>query len=142
MTDEEQNLMEAMTMAESLRKYEYEGENPTADRRRKIKNAQEAKRQVRYLKKLKVERRTLQKQEVELALQLKKLWNAHDQDRTARNKKMLALGAWKMTALRQKAPTEPALATCVWHSKESFLNGKEAILNQEPHPELQRRLST
>ncbi|ETM30854.1 hypothetical protein L914_21469 [Phytophthora nicotianae] len=111
MTDEEQNLMEAMTMAESLRKYEYEGENPTADRRRKIKNAQEAKRQVRYLKKLKVERRTLQKQEVELALQLKKLWNAHDQDRTARNKKMLALGAWKMTALRQKAPTEPALAT-------------------------------
>ncbi|KAI9994546.1 hypothetical protein PInf_011269 [Phytophthora infestans] len=26
--------------------------------------------------------------------------------------------------------------------KEAYLNGKEAILNQEPHPKLQRRLST
>ncbi|KAG1691362.1 hypothetical protein DVH05_027024 [Phytophthora capsici] len=105
---EEQNLMEAMAMAEFLREYEDESENPTADRRRKIKNAQAAKRRVRYLKKLKVERRTLQKQEVELALQLKKLRDAHAQERTARNKKMLALGAWKTTALRQKERRQEA----------------------------------
>ncbi|KAL3657089.1 hypothetical protein V7S43_018002 [Phytophthora oleae] len=116
MTDEEQNLMEAVAMAEFLREYEppmevqptHSANENTAERRRKIKNAQAAKRRVRYLKKLKVERRTLQKQEVELALQLKKLRDAHAKERTARNKKMLALSAWKTAASRQKERRQEA----------------------------------
>ncbi|ETI33521.1 hypothetical protein F443_19831 [Phytophthora nicotianae P1569] len=72
------------------------------ERRRKKKNAQAAKRRLRYLKKLKVERKVLKKQEVELALKLKKLREAHAKERATRNKKMVALNAWKATALRQK----------------------------------------
>ncbi|KAG7384271.1 hypothetical protein PHYPSEUDO_002800 [Phytophthora pseudosyringae] len=77
-------------------------QSTSTERRRKTKNAQAATRRKRYLKKLKVERRTLTKQEVDLALELKKLREVHAKERTARNKKMLTLRAWKATALRQE----------------------------------------
>ncbi|POM73525.1 Hypothetical protein PHPALM_9618 [Phytophthora palmivora] len=123
MKDEEQ--MEAASMAamtEFLREYEpprnVENDQQLAEsdcvnageavpdnlieRRRKLKNAQAASRRVRYLKKLKVERKTLKRQEVELTLELKKLRDAQNKEKTARNKKMLALSAWQTTATRQK----------------------------------------
>ncbi|GMF32817.1 unnamed protein product [Phytophthora fragariaefolia] len=73
-----------------------------AERRRKIKNAQAAKRRLRYLKKLKTERKTLKKQEEELSAKLKELQEAHANEKTARNKNMLMLSAWKANATRQK----------------------------------------
>ncbi|KAE8884238.1 hypothetical protein PF005_g5733 [Phytophthora fragariae] len=73
-----------------------------AERRRKVKNAQAAKRRLRYLKKLATERKTLKTQEVELSAQLKGLQQTHAEEKTARNKKTLALSAWRATATRQK----------------------------------------
>jgi len=77
-------------------------EHTASERHRRIKNAQAAKRRVRYLKKLKAERKTLRRQEGELSAELKRLRAAYAKQETARNKKMLALSAWRTTAVRQK----------------------------------------
>ncbi|KAG3190155.1 hypothetical protein PC128_g11457 [Phytophthora cactorum] len=90
------------TLLEAVPDLQSDSSPTSAERRRRIKNAQAAKRRLRYLKKLKAERKTLKKQEVELALELKKLRGTHSKERTTRNKKMVALNAWKATAVRQE----------------------------------------
>ncbi|GMF34716.1 unnamed protein product [Phytophthora lilii] len=93
-----------------------------AERRRKRKNEQAAERRVRYLKKLKVERKTLKMQEVELTHKLQKLRQTHAKENSARNKKMVALSAWKATALRQKERRET--------SEQKQRQLKMAVINQ------------
>ncbi|KAH7479919.1 uncharacterized protein KRP23_6702 [Phytophthora ramorum] len=100
-----------------------QGSSPTsAERRRKIKNAQAGKRRLRYLKKLKAERKALKKQEVELSVELKKLRAAYKKDRVVREKKMLAISAWRATAIRQKEKRSES------EEKQRLL--KVAVINQ------------
>ncbi|GMF32818.1 unnamed protein product [Phytophthora fragariaefolia] len=74
-----------------------------AERRRKITNAQAAKRRVKYLKRVKDKRETLKRQVRELSDELER--RKHDQQRAkeqAEKADALALSVWRATCVRQK----------------------------------------
>lgn len=72
-----------------------------ADQQRKVRNAQAAKRRLRYRQKLKDEKETLQQEETELSSELARLQEKHEA--AARNQvDNLSLGVWKAIATRQK----------------------------------------
>jgi len=75
----------------------------TAERRRKITNAQAAKRRVKYLKRVKDKRETLKRQARELAEQLERM-NVEQQraKQLAKQADALTLSVWRATCVRQK----------------------------------------
>ncbi|KAK1929552.1 hypothetical protein P3T76_014950 [Phytophthora citrophthora] len=72
-----------------------------ADEKRKVRNAQAAKRRLKYRQKLKGEKETLQQQETELSSELDRL---QEKQEAARRNQVdnLSLGVWKAIATRQK----------------------------------------
>ncbi|OWZ16759.1 hypothetical protein PHMEG_0009398 [Phytophthora megakarya] len=74
-----------------------------AERRRKITNAQAAKRRVKYLKRVKDKRETLKQQSRELTEELERMKNAQQKaKKEAEKADALALSVWRATCVRQK----------------------------------------
>ncbi|GMF18340.1 unnamed protein product [Phytophthora lilii] len=73
----------------------------SAAKRREIRNAQAAKRRLRYRQKLKNEKETLQQEEVELTTKLSDLQKAAAEKKVPRGDQMV-LSVWRAIATRQK----------------------------------------
>ncbi|KAG7384942.1 hypothetical protein PHYPSEUDO_002088 [Phytophthora pseudosyringae] len=76
-------------------------EQLSAQERRELRNAQAAKRRLRYRQKLKDERETLQQQEVEMSSMLSRLQNAREAEKRSQVDN-ISLSVWKAIATRQK----------------------------------------
>ncbi|KAF4134757.1 hypothetical protein GN958_ATG16013 [Phytophthora infestans] len=73
----------------------------SADRRREHRNVQAAKRRSKYRQKLKDEKKTLEREEVELSSKLNKLKRAHEEEKM-RYVDTISLSVWRAIATRQK----------------------------------------
>ncbi|KAG1691366.1 hypothetical protein DVH05_027028 [Phytophthora capsici] len=74
-----------------------------AERRRKITNAQAAKRRVKYLKRVKDKRETLKRQAKDMTEELERMKNAQQKAKEEAEKAdALAVSVWRATCVRQK----------------------------------------
>lgn len=112
----------------------------TAERRRKITNAQAAKRRVKYLKRVKDKRETLKRQARDLTEDLQGMKDAQEKARKEVEKAdALATSVWRATCIRQKERR--------MESEEQQRRLKAAVISRDQlihqmHSLLQHRLAS